>query len=104
MSEPLIDPRHYNGPATCGWKGDAGVACPNPARWMPVLVFVAKGWCEGENTRVPAALLSLGVCDVCRGTVVGHLTEDVAPQVRDQVLNRGLRFDRVEWVQIARSV
>ena len=109
---PLIDGRHYNGPATCGWKGAAGAACGNPARWMPVLVFVAKGWRETSDSRVPAAILSVGVCDACRETVAGDLAENVAPHVRDEVLNRGLRaarraevrFDRVEWVEIARAV
>jgi len=114
---PLIEARFYNGSATCAWKGGraAGVEgdpCGNPARWMPVLVFVAKGWRESSSTRVPAGILSLGICDVHRDAAAEDLRANVAPHVRDEVLNRSLRaaqraevrFDRIEWVQIARTV
>lgn len=88
---PFIEARYYNGAATCGWRGERaggadGEACANPARWMPVLVFIANGYRETDSTRVPAGILSLGICDVHRDAA----GEDL--------------FDRVEWVEIARSV
>jgi hypothetical protein len=106
VTASLVDPGSYNGKAFCGWSG-----CENPARWMPVLVFVAQGHAENRSTRVPTGLLSLGVCDACRETVAADLAANVAPDVRDRVLNRSLRtarlcevrFDRVEWVEIARA-
>lgn len=96
--------RIYTGAATCGVKG-----CGNPARWMPVLVHVAAGYRETENTRVPITLTTLGVCDACRDSTAEDLKTNVAPGVRDRVgsafVRSGmadLRFDRVEWVEIAR--
>lgn len=105
----MIDPNAYKGGATCGWKGDGDVACDNPARWMPVLVFVAEGHRETKDTRVPAALVSLGACDVCRPTVERIVAQEMAPGFGEQ-LRRGFaaarlaepRFDRVHWVEIAR--
>lgn len=111
MPADPVNANAYRGTATCGWKLRSATPCENPARWMPVLVFVAAGFSEKENTRIPAALTSVGTCDVCREAATADLAKEVVPGFRDNHLNPMLRrahlvpvrFDRVEWVEIARA-
>lgn len=105
---PIVDPSEYRGPATCWY---APPVCPNPARWMPVAVFVADGFPENARTRIPASLLHLGTCDACKAAAERSLIESVVPHMERELLAPLLRaarlasahFVRIEWVQIAKE-
>jgi hypothetical protein len=108
VKAPIVDPLYYRGGASC-WFGPS--PCPNPARWMPVPVFVAEGYEEDERTRIPAALLHLGTCDACRAEAERTIRETIAPDLARRFVNPVLhargrvdaRFVRIEWVQIAKE-